>query len=205
MVKYVDSVISRLRSLKTGMENNSVLWNGITETPATVQTKIDELIAKEKQMNDAQNEWKVRISESHTLSDTAEKYADKLEALATGIHNETPEKLTEYNVAQRKKGSAIPKPTKVIIPVLEDDTDGVGFIISTQNDIEASNYQWFKGAGADPKNASSVPELQPFKITSKTVFVDDDVEKGVRYFYKVQSFNANGSGPMSEAVSRIQQ
>lgn len=205
MVKYMDSVINRLKSLKTGMENNSSEWNGLPETPAAVQAKIDELIAKERQMNDAETQWKVRITESRTLSESGEKYADKLEALATGIHNETPHKLSEYNVAQRKKGTALPKPTKVIIPVLEDDTDGVGFIISTQTDSDAYNYQWFKGAGEDPKNANTVPDMQPFKITSKTTFVDDDVEKGVRYFYKVQAFNSRGAGPMSEAVSRIQQ
>ncbi|MBK8553996.1 MAG: hypothetical protein IPL53_24290 [Ignavibacteria bacterium] len=47
MVKYIESVISRLRSLKTGMENNTSLWNGLPETPAAVQAKIDELISKE--------------------------------------------------------------------------------------------------------------------------------------------------------------
>lgn len=205
MVKYIDSVISRLRSLKSGMESNAELWNGQPETTSAVQAKIDELIAKEKQMNDAQTKWKVMITESHTLSDNAEKYADKIEALATGLHNETPQKLGEYNVVLRKKGTTVPKPTKVIIPVIEDDTDGVGFIISTQTDTDASNYQWFKGIGADPKNANTVPEMQPFKITSKTTFVDDEVEKGVRYFYRVQAFNAHGTGTMSEAVSRIQQ
>ena len=156
-------------------------------------------------MNDAETEWKVRVTESHTIRDNALKYADKLKALATGLHNEELHKLTEYNVMLRRKATAAPKPTKVIIPVLEDDTDRAGFIISTQPDGDASNYQWFKGMSADPKNANIVPDMQPFKITSKTTFVDDEVEKGVRYFYKVQAFNTRGSGPMSEPVSRIQQ
>ena len=201
----MDSVINRLNSLKSGMESNTALWNGLPETVAAVQAKIDELISKEKDMNDAQTKWKILINESHSLSDSAEKYADKLEALATGLHNETPQKLSEYNVAQRKKGTVIPKPTKVIIPTIEDDTDGVGFIVSTQPDSDASNYQWFKGSGDDPKNVNLIPEMHPFKVTSKTTFVDDEVEKGVRYFYKVQAFNSHGTGTMSEAVSRIQQ
>lgn len=205
MVKYMDSVISRLKSLKTGMENNPALWNGLPETPASMQAKIDELVSKEKQLTDIQAQTKIIISESHSICDIGEKYADKIEALATGLHSETPEKLNEYNVAQRKKGTAVPKPTKVLIPVLEDDTDGVGFIISTQPDSDASNYQWFKGASAEPKNTNTVPDMQPFKISSKTTFVDDEVEKGVRYFYKVQAFNVRGVGPMSEPVSRIQQ
>ncbi|MFZ1323478.1 MAG: hypothetical protein WAT71_18150 [Ignavibacteria bacterium] len=205
MVKYIDSVISRLISLKSGMEINQALWNGLPETPDSVQAKIDELLAKEKLMKDAHIEWKVRISESHSLSDKAEKFADKIESLATGLHNEDPEKLEEYDVAQRKKGSSVPKPGKIIYPVLSDDSDGVGFIVSTQKDPDATSYQWFKGVGTDPKNANNVPELQPYKVSSKITFVDDDVEKGVRYFYKVQAFNAHGTGIMSEAVSRIQQ
>ena len=205
MVKYMDSVISRLKSLKSGMENNAELWNGLAETPAAVQAKIEELIAKEKLTNDSRTNWKIMISESHSLSDSAEKYADKIEAHAIGLHNESPQKLSEYNVVLRRKGTAVPKPTKVIIPVIQDDTDGVGFIISTQPDSDASNYQWFKGMSEDPKNANIIPELHPFKVTSKTTFVDDEVEKGVRYFYKVQAFNARGTGAMSEAVSRIQQ
>lgn len=205
MVKYMETVISRLKSLKSGMENNSSLWNGQPETPAKVQTKIEGLEAKGKEMENTEKELKVKIAESHALSRQAEKYADKIENLATGLHNETPEKLTEYDVVLWKKGASIPKPTRVIIPVIEDDTDGVGFIISTQADSDATNYQWFKGIGIDPKNTNVVPELQPFKITTKTTFVDDDVEKGVRYFYKVQAFNAHGTGPLSESVSRIQQ
>jgi len=187
------------------MEINQAVWNGLSETPGTVQSKIDELLAKEKQMNDAQIEWKVRISESHSLSDMAEKYADKIESLAVGLHSETPEKLGEYEVSQRKKGSVIPKPTRIIYPVLEDDTDGIGFIVSTQKDPDASNYQWFRGVSADPKNVNNVPDMQPYKVSTKMSFVDDDVEKGVRYFYKVQAFNTHGTGAMSEAVSRIQQ
>ena len=110
----------------------------------------------------------------------------------------------EYNIVLRKERTRIPKPSRVLIPVLEDDTDGVGFIISTQVDEDAKFYQWFKGAGTDPKETNNVPNLRELKTTTKTTFVDDEVEKGVRYFYKVRAFNANGTGPMSEAVSRVQ-
>ena len=46
--------------------------------------------------------------------------------------------------------------------------------------------------------------MKLYKTTTKTPFVDDDVFKGVRYFYKVRAINAAGEGPWSEAVSRVQ-
>ena len=38
----------------------------------------------------------------------------------------------------------------------------------------------------------------------KLSFVDDDVEKGTRYFYRFRGLNSNGSGEWSEPVSRVQ-
>jgi hypothetical protein len=38
----------------------------------------------------------------------------------------------------------------------------------------------------------------------KTSFIDDEVAKGIRIFYRVRAANTNGVGPWSEAVSRVQ-
>jgi len=43
-----------------------------------------------------------------------------------------------------------------------------------------------------------------YKTTTKTTFVDDDVAKAIRYFYRVRAANASGFGPWSEIVSRVQ-
>lgn len=46
--------------------------------------------------------------------------------------------------------------------------------------------------------------MKNFKTTKKTSFVDDEVPKGVRVFYRVRAANTNGVGPWSEAVSKVQ-
>lgn len=88
--------------------------------------------------------------------------------------------------------------------MLQDDTDGEGFIVSTQFDANADFYEWQKGFGSNPSETKTIPELKNFKTTKKTNFVDDEVPKGVRVFYRVRAANTNGVGPWSEAVSRVQ-
>jgi hypothetical protein len=41
-------------------------------------------------------------------------------------------------------------------------------------------------------------------LTKKTSFVDDDVPKGTRIFYRVRAANTKGVDPWSEAVSMVQ-
>jgi hypothetical protein len=98
----------------------------------------------------------------------------------------------------------IPAPTKILIPKLEDDTDGEGFIVSTQTDPHADYYEWQKGTGTNAADANTIPELKNFKTTKKISFVDDEVVKGVRTFYRVRAANTNCVGPWSEAVGRVQ-
>ncbi len=65
-------------------------------------------------------------------------------------------------------------------------------------------YEWQKGMGANASDANTIPELKNFKTAKKTSFVDDEVPKGVRVFYRVRAANTNGVGPWSEAVSKVQ-
>ena len=65
-------------------------------------------------------------------------------------------------------------------------------------------YECFKGISADPTKTDIIPVLSPFKTTRKLSFVDDDVVKGQRVWYKVRAINAAGEGPWSEPVSRVQ-
>ena len=74
----------------------------------------------------------------------------------------------------------------------------------TAKDDVADSYEWQKGQGTDPKDTSTIPPMSFFKQTSKTVFIDDEVLKGIRYFYRVRAVNRNGQGPWSEPVSRVQ-
>ena len=74
----------------------------------------------------------------------------------------------------------------------------------TAKDPVAINYEWQKGQGLDPKDMHTIPDMVFFKFTTKIKFVDDNVTKGVRYFYRVRALNRNGQGPWSEPVSRVQ-
>lgn len=112
--------------------------------------------------------------------------------------------LVDYDIKVRKLAVKKPVPSLALIPELKDDVDGVGFIISSQVDPDADKYEYEKGVGLDPQDLNTIPKMLHFKITSKTIFVDDDVVPGVRYFYRVRAFNATGEGAWSAAVSRVQ-
>jgi hypothetical protein len=58
--------------------------------------------------------------------------------------------------------------------------------------------------GTNAADDKTIPELKNFKTTKKTSFVDDEVAKGVRIFYRVRAADTNGVGLWSEAVSRVQ-
>ena len=58
--------------------------------------------------------------------------------------------------------------------------------------------------GANASDANTIQNMKNFKTTKKTSFVDDEVPKGVRVFYRVRAANTNGVGPWSEAVSKVQ-
>ncbi len=203
-MKYIDDVVNRLSKNKDGMDKNSALWQNQPVSTAMVQTAIDNLNAKQKAIDDKNLEIAVLQKEAHTLSAEGSELADRIEALATGIEGNNPDKLLLYGIKTRKPLARKPAPTSILHPALVDDTDGVGFIVSTQADADADLYEWQKGTGSDPSKTDVIPEMKIFKTTIKTSFVDDDVLKGVRLFYRVRAVNAAGAGPWSEAVSRVQ-
>ena len=204
MIKYLADSSNRLKSQKKGMEADPAIWVNQTETAAKVQGKIALLDAKEKEIEDLKEKLATKQIEAHKLSDECEEYADRLEAATISLVGTAPEKLLPYGIKLRKAAEKKAAPTKVLHPVLEDDTDGVGFIISFTPDPDAVTYECIKGFGTDASKPDAVPELKLFNVTTKSSFVDDDVPKGVRVFYKVRSVNSSGVGPWSEAVSRVQ-
>jgi len=204
MLTYLSDSKEQLRSLKAGMEKNPTLWTNQTVQVTEVEQMIANIDAKDAELNAIKHEQSIKTSEARELSASAGKLSDKIENLAWGLHADNPDKLVEYNVKQRKTAVPKPVPTKTLIPKLEDDTDGEGFIVSTQVDPNADFYEWQKGYGINPADAKAIPELKNFKTTKKTSFVDDEVPKGVRVFYRVRAANTNGTGPWSEAVSKVQ-
>ncbi len=204
MIQYFSEVSERLNGFKKGMDKEPDLWQNQPEGPAKVQEKITLIDAKEKEVADLKDLLSVKQAEGHALVNEVTEYADRIESTIIGQVGTSIERLTPYGIKPRKTAVRKPSPSKILLPVLADDTDGIGFIVSTQTDPDAEHYEWHKGLGADPSKTDIIPEMKFFKISKKTSFVDDDVPKGVRVFYKVRAVNGAGQGPWSEAVSRVQ-
>lgn len=204
MLAYLSDVRDRLKLLKAGMEKNTAIWTSQSVKPEDVETAIAGIEAKDAEVEAVKQEQSLKLSQARELSTSSTKLADRIENLALGLHGDDTGKLVEYGIKPRKTAAPKPAPTKVLIPTLEDDTDGEGFIVSTQKDPDADFYEWQKGIGANAADPKTIPEMKNFKTTKKTSFVDDEVPKGVRVFYRVRAANTNGNGAWSEAVSRVQ-
>ena len=204
MVKYLVDLVTRLLKLKSGIEKNPTTWANQTVAPDKILTIVDGLNKVGKEADDLQAALSAKLAEARRLQAEGEKEADSIESLAIGLEKGSPEKLIEYGISVKKSPSKKTNPTTVLHPSLKDDTDGEGFIVTTTYDSAADMYEWEKGTGADASKTDVVPEMKFFKATKKTSFVDDDVVKGVRYFYRVRATNTAGAGPWSEAVSRVQ-
>jgi hypothetical protein len=186
------------------MINNPANWTAQTVELTEVDGVLSRIEAKDAEVETAKQTLSLKTSEARSLSGEATRLADKIENIALGIYSGSTEKLIEYGIKKRKAAEPKPAPTRPLIPTLTDDTDGEGFIVSTQTDPNADYYEWQKGYGTSAADDKTVPELKNFKTTKKTNFVDDEVPKGIRVFYRVRAANSNGVGPWSEAVSRVQ-
>ena len=156
------------------------------------------------EINALADQLSLKKKEGRTLESELTLIADTIENKAIGFHTSNPEVLVDYDIELRKPYTKRPVPTAVLVPIIEDDVDGEGFILKNEVDPDADKYEWEKGIAADATDTTTVPALQHFKITSKTKFVDDNVMPGKRYFYRLRAFNTTGNGPWSAAVSRVQ-
>ena len=204
MTKYLLDLLNRLTGYKSGVSKNPEIWKDREETPESIQTHIDKIQKTGDEMDEIEEQLTAKRAEARNLQKTETKYADDLENLAIGLEKSSQEKLNLYGIELKKSPAPKPAPLTKLHPKIEDDTDGVGFILTTNSDPNASQYEWQKGIAADPSKTDVIPEMKFFKTTIKLSFVDDDVQKGVRVFYRVRAINSTGEGPWSEAVSRVQ-
>lgn len=203
-MKYLLELIAVLKELKKGVQTYAALWTGQPYTPESIQATIDVLDGANNDVSAAETALSKTQTAARQIHKEKEAEAEKIIKMAMGFHADKHEQLIDYGIKLRKAPETKPRPETAITVSLTDDTDGVGFIVSTQVDPVAKNYEWQKGQGANPSDTNTIPEMKFFKYTTKTTFVDDDVAKGVRYFYKVRAVNSAGDGPWSEAVSRVQ-
>lgn len=201
---YLMKVRARLVGLLNGLTTHPAIWAGQAETVATIQANIAAIDAMMGDVNSLEDQLSLMRKAARNLQKSLTLVADTVENKAIGFHTAEMEVLVDYDIKVRKPSEKKPVPSKVLIPELADDVDGVGFAVSTQVDPDADKYEWQKGVGLNPKDLNTIPNMVHFKNTSKTIFIDDDVEPGVRYFYRVRAYNATGEGPWSAAISRVQ-
>ena len=222
MRKYLQKVFDRLSGLKSGITLNSSDWAGQPDTPATVQAEMDVLSTMDNKIQQLEDALQQQIAEARTLAASTNDVASIIEKRAIGIHASTPLKLVEYNIKPGPTpGQPRPIPGKAIISSIADDDDGIGFKLRIQKLDGVEHFEVERGllgnATTLPPNAtnpaasaaaSSATVLQPpypfLRTTRKLTFVDDDVQQGIRYFYRVRGVNATGPGQWSEPVSAVQ-
>ena len=113
--------------------------------------------------------------------------------------------MADYKIKERKPGEKKPAPEKGMIATMKDDVDGEGFILEGKAIAHADKYEWQKAAAANVSDTSVPPaSYVTFKINGKIKFVDDDVQRGVRYFYRYRGLNATANGEWSDGVSSVQ-
>jgi len=123
--------------------------------------------------------------------------------LAIGFHSTSELKLSDYGIESRKTATAKEIPEKAVITSIIDDNDGEGFILTVTYITDADYYEWQKLIGTNGEDLVN-PPYPFFKTSKKTTFVDDDVPRGKRCFYRVRGVNATGVGEWSERVSKVQ-
>jgi hypothetical protein len=204
MIRYLREESDRLSGFKSGILKNSTKWAANATTTDTIQSNIDLLNAKEKQIENTQTLLAQQQLEAKTLKLTCSKFGDEVENFIYAYHPGEQEKLLDYGIEPRKSYTKKQMPSSKLLVSIQDDTDGEGFILTTQSDADADMYEWYKGVGADAAKPDIIPVMMLFKTTKKITLVDDDVVKGTRVFYKVRAINSKGEGPWSEAVSKVQ-
>ena len=204
MLKYIQTVVDRLKGHKTGITGNLAKWEGQPDSPDTVQADIKELEDKDEEIEKAKDKLQQLRGEAHELSKAKDKKAGATEKRAIAIHADDPDKLIEYNIELRKEGETVPVPGKAHIGSVEDDVDGEGFIIRIAPLADADSFEVQRGVVGDPAVKVLEPPYPFLKTTRKLKIVDDDVEPGKRYFYRTRGSNRSGEGEWSEPVSAVQ-
>ena len=214
MLKYLQKVKDRLTGLKAGITNNSAAWVGQPDTPATVQAEMDMLDTIDNQIEALKDQLGQKQNDAQTLAGKINDEAVVIEKRAIAIHATNPDKLVEYNITvPTGQRASRPLPMKTIITSVTDDDDGIGFKITMQSQGKTVDFweiqrgEIVPATGATESRPGTTVLQPPFpflKNTKKLVYVDDDVEAGVRYFYRVRGVNNTGAGAWSEAVSAVQ-
>jgi len=203
---YVDHQIEHLKMKKAGIIANPDDWTDTDITAVSVQSKIDVLELAKKIVLD--NEVVLHNSRlaARKAAEVGKVDDDLLVLKVKGRYAANTEKWAEYGVDAHdaitsKKEAAVP--AKGMIKSIEDGPDAEGFIIKGKAIQLVDVYEWQKGVGSIA-DANIIPVFVHLITNKKCKIIDDDVQKGIRYFYRYRAYNAHGFGEWSEPVSKIQ-
>ena len=202
---YVDHQIEHLKMKKAGIVANTEDWKDTDVTAVSVQTEIDVLELVKKTVLD--NEVVLHNSRlaARKAAETGKLEDDLLVLKVKGLYAANTEKWAEYGVdahdAITAKKEAVP--AKGMIKSIEDGPDAEGFIIQAKAIQLVDVYEWQKGVGS-VADANIIPVFVHLITNKKCKLIDDDVQKGIRYFYRYRGYNAHGFGEWSESVNKIQ-
>jgi hypothetical protein len=205
MTNYIQEAELRLKALLSGINANAADWTGQPVTAAQVSGMLSDLDKADTDVDKALHDLQEHRDNARKTATDANRLAGQIENLVQGIYASNPVKMVEYGVKERKSPQVRPVPGKATIKSIADDADGEGFVLERTSAADADNYEWQKATGTDPA-VTNIDESKfaHYKTTKKVKFVDDDVKRGTRYFYRVRAVNASGNGPWSEAVSALQ-
>jgi hypothetical protein len=205
MTKYIDDLVKDFSTRKSGIEKNPAIWQNLPVKTSDIDDTIAELRALEKQIDDSLETTQQLRARARLLVVEKKKKVDKIDNLAYGLHDDDATQLLSYGITVKRSASAKPVPSKGVVKNIIDDHDGEGFIIDRDALPDADNYEWQKAQGEDASVTNiDQSKFVHFKVTKSKNFVDDEVKKGVRYFYRFRGFNNSGNGAWSEPVSRVQ-
>jgi hypothetical protein len=205
MQKYFIALNEFFTKFKSGLTANAVDWAGEPETPAIMQAHLDDIAAADADVEAAIITLSQKRTASRAVRDSKTDVRGTLNNRVKGIYPDNFVKWPEFGVTVPVTDAPDrTAPTYQHNVNIIDDTDGQGFILSIQKDNLADYYEWEKGQSANPSDTNTIPPLTAWRTNNKIKLVDDEVDPGLRYWYRVRSVNNHGVGPWSEAASRVQ-
>lgn len=202
---YVEHQIESLEKKKAGIVANPDDWTDTGITALTVQAEIDILLLAKKKVID--NEILLRNCRiaARKAAETGKVEDDLLVLKVKGIYAANTDKWAEYGVDAHDAITARKEavPAKGMIKSIESGSDEDGFIVQGKAIEGIDVYEWQRGAGSvtDP---NIIPVFVHLITNKKCKLIDDDVQKGVRYFYRYRGYNIHGFGEWSDPSSKIQ-
>jgi len=206
MQKNIQNSINELNDLKNGVHKNATQWANMPVNETNIDAAITALTAKGQAIIDAETALKQARFAARAAIEQHQPLIEQVTSLAEGIHKTEQGKLADYNldITNTVSRAAKTPPSKAIIESVTDDIDGIGFILKMQSLTGADGFEIEKSDPVDSTLLVLAPPYQHLRNSTKLIVVDDEVEKGKRYFYRVRGFNRKGYGEWSEPVSRVQ-